>query len=131
MARGFSLLEMLVALVIIGILTAISYPSYQRHILRSYRAEAITQLLQLANAQEQHLADHGSYTNDLGALGAAAANDSLRYRYSIQIADAGRSFILTADVAGLQRADSDCTVFTLNQYGQRNLQNPNSLACWY
>lgn len=124
---GFSLLELLIALAIIGILVAISYPAYQQYVLRSYRAEAISQLLQLANSQEQHLADYGVYSADLTVLGVKA---SARYEFNINLSAAQQEFELTAQAQGLQQADSECPLFTLNHYGQRNSQDPQALFCW-
>lgn len=124
---GFSLIELLIAVVIVGILAAICYPSYQQYVLRSYRAEAISQLLQLANAQEQHLADYGVYSADLAVLGAKASE---RYQFKVNLSAAQQEFELTAQAQGLQQADSECPLFTLNHHGQRNSQEPQALVCW-
>jgi len=127
---GFSLIELLIALAIVSILATLCYPSYQQYVLKSYRAEAMTQLLQLASAQEQYLADYGSYTNDFSRLGANATMLAPRYRLQIVLSDADQSFVLSADAAGVQRADTECLQLTLNQFGQRNAEQPASSACW-
>jgi len=128
--RGFSLIELMVALAVLGILAAICYPSYQQYVLRTYRAEATAQLLQLAAAQEQYLADYGVYTDDLSALGGAVLSPSQRYEFQILLSEANLAFEVTAEAAGLQRSDSDCLFYSVNQFGQRNVQYPHSLACW-
>lgn len=127
---GVSLIELMVALAILGILLAISFPSYQQHVLRSYRSEATSSLLQLANAQEQYRADHGVYSSDFSALGGAAQSPSARYRLSITLLDAEQGFELAATAQGLQQADTACSSFTLNHYGQRNMSIPASVDCW-
>ena len=124
---GFSLIELLIVLAIVGILAAICYPSYQQYVLRSYRAEAISQLLQLANAQEQHLADYGAYSADLAVLGVKASE---RYTFNINLFAAQQEFELTAQAQGQQQADSECQLFTLNHLGQRNGQDLQAHACW-
>jgi type IV pilus assembly protein PilE len=124
---GFSLIELLIAVVIVGILAAICYPSYQQYVLRSYRADAISQLLQLANAQEQHFADYGVYSADLVMLGAKVSE---RYQFKINLFAAQQEFELTAQVQGPQQADSECPLFTLNNLGQRNGQEPQTQSCW-
>lgn len=127
---GFSLIELLIALAVLGILAAICYPSYQQYVLRTYRAEATAQLLQLAVAQEQHLADYGVYTDDIAVLGGAALSPSARYELHIQLSEQQLAFEITATAKGLQRADTDCLLFSVNQYGQRNMQDPVAEACW-
>ena len=52
-AAGFSLIELMVAVVIIGILASIAYPQYQNHVLRGYRAEGQQWLQDFAQMQEQ------------------------------------------------------------------------------
>jgi type IV pilus assembly protein PilE len=128
--KGFSLIELLITLAIIGILAAVCYPSFQQYVLKSYRAQAITQLLQLASAQEHYLADHGYYTDDFSLLGADAAELAPRYRLQISLSDANQAFTLRAEASGAQRADTECLLFTLNQIGQRNAQHLQSLPCW-
>lgn len=126
---GLTLIELLIAVVIMGILLAISYPSYQQHILNSYRSEAMTMLLTLANAQTQYQADYGSFSSDLDALVAQEAVSS-RYRFSVQLTHEGAGFKVVADAIGTQREDNECPQFTLNHLGQRNQGNPQSLMCW-
>ena len=50
---GFTLIEVMIAMAIIAILTAIAFPSYQNYITRSSRSAAQTELLELANLQEK------------------------------------------------------------------------------
>ncbi|WP_166838982.1 type IV pilin protein [Rheinheimera pleomorphica] len=125
--QGFSLTELLIVLAIIGILVALCYPSYQQYVLRSYRTEATTALLQLANAQEHYLADHGSYAADLAELGAAA---TARYSFEIMLSEQAQAYELRALAQGLQQADSSCSLFSLNHLGQRNQLAPDTLNCW-
>ncbi|WP_333608150.1 type IV pilin protein [Arsukibacterium sp.] len=130
---GVTLIELMMVLVIIGILAALVYPSYQQHVLRSYRAEAVQVMLHAANLQEGLLADEGRYTADISRLGLAAdgLSTSGRYRLSASLSAAGSAYDLTLQALGPQRADSDCLLFTLNQAGQRNVSAPESLKCWH
>ncbi|KKO47189.1 TppA protein [Arsukibacterium ikkense] len=128
---GFSLIELMVAIAIVGILSAIAYPSYQQYVLRTHRAEASRSLLTAANIQERHLADYGRYTDNLTLLGVAADGNTASGRYQLQVSlTDNSSFMLQVQAQGAQRADRDCLVFTLDHTGQRNASLANSLFCW-
>ena len=126
---GLSLIELLVVLAIVGLLLMVSWPAYQRYVLRSHRVEATTVLLTLANAQVQHHADYGVFSNDFSRMGHVSSNSS-RYRFAMIVTDAGQAFELSATAIGLQAADTDCPRFTLNQFGQRNLHAHQTVFCW-
>ncbi|WP_305073697.1 type IV pilin protein [Propionivibrio sp.] len=65
---GFTLIELMVAVAVIGILAAIAFPSYQDYIRRSKRAAAKAVLSDLANRQQAYLNDKRAYATSLGAL---------------------------------------------------------------
>lgn len=69
-ARGFTLIEIIIAVTIIGILMAIAIPSYQEHLRKGRRADATSFLSHVANKQAQYLLDARTY-----ALGGAALTD--------------------------------------------------------
>lgn len=82
--RGFTLVELMVAVAIIGILAAIALPSYNQYMVRSNRAAAQTYLMELSQAQAQFMADTRSYaaaTDDLGLRPPA----SVAAKYKVEI----------------------------------------------
>lgn len=125
--RAFSLVELLIVIAIIGVLAAICYPSYQQYVLRTYRTEATTTLLQLANNQQHYLADYGSYTSDLAVLGGTSSS---RYSFEVLLSEQNQAYELRALAQGVQQADISCSLFTLNHLGQRNQQSPQMQPCW-
>lgn len=59
--RGFTLIELMIVVAIVGILATIAYPSYRDSILKGRRAEARTALLELAQQQERYMTQRGTY----------------------------------------------------------------------
>lgn len=65
---GFTLIELMITVAIVAILASVAYPSYQQHIIRSNRSEALQFMLTIANREEENLLNTRSYT-DLAGLG--------------------------------------------------------------
>lgn len=129
---GFSLLEMLIVVLLLGILLTIAYPSYQQYVLRSYRAEAITGLLEIANRQEQLLADFGEYSADLHQLGVPAGETaSGRYRLQVELQANNQAYRLQMIAQGPQQQDNPCRRYSLNHLGQRNSELTEPISCWH
>lgn len=59
--RGFSLIELMVALVVVGLLAGIAYPGYTRHVDRARRAAAKAALLEASHFMERYYAAQGTY----------------------------------------------------------------------
>lgn len=123
--RGFSLIELLIAMVVIAILIAIAFPSYQRYLVRASREQAQTLLLQLAVLEEKIFLNSTSYVfNDTkviaGYTGDAAGGLGLtnrmtpdgRYTITLATTSTATTFKLTATpVAGTpQASDGNITI---------------------
>ncbi len=131
-ARGFTLLELMIALVVIGILAAIAYPSYSAQIVKSRRSDAKQALVELAQKLERYYSERGTYVGAaIGAGGIYAATSGGGY-YNLAIASqTANGFTITAAPAGKQAGDA-CGSFGYDQAGNRTV-NGGSLdaaACW-
>ena len=83
--KGFTLVELMVAVVIIGILASIVVPSYQDFLRKGRRAAAQAVLMDVAQKQQQYLLDARSYAADLSTLNISVPADVTKY-YTITLA---------------------------------------------
>lgn len=130
-AQGFTLVELMITIAIIGILASIAYPSYTDYVVTSNRAEAQRELVRIANLQEQYFVNTRTYTATLTDVGLAAnpyVTDTGNYSIAATIADSGLSFTLTATAQGNQASkDSTCLTLTVDQNGEKG---GTSTSCW-
>ena len=103
---GFSLVEMLVVLVIIGLLLAIAMVNYQAFILRSNRAgDALPYLNNIMQAQERYAAQAGSYTEDLTVLGYDAIQITPGSHYKINAIACGDGIAVCVNLIALAQGN--------------------------
>jgi type IV pilus assembly protein PilE len=120
--RGFTLIEMMIVVAIVGILAAVALPSYRNHIIRAARVQAQTELLELAGLQEKIFLNSNNYAFSVtaayngtaaGGLGRTSGqtNDG-RYNLSLDITVPSQTFVLTATPAagGTQVGDGNISV---------------------
>lgn len=89
--KGFTVVELLITLAIIGILTAIAFPSYQSHVRKGTRAAAQAEMMKIADRQAQYLLDARNYAVGSSALGALSVtlpvDVSSKYTVTVTAAD--------------------------------------------
>ncbi len=117
---GWSLVELMIALVIIGIIGAIAVPSYMDRITESRRNDAQTTLMQMKLQQESFRLENNSYATT-AQLGGPASDF---YTFTVENAGA-TTFTVVATAKGKQVNDTGCTVLKLDQS-----TNKTPAACW-
>jgi len=119
---GFTLIELMIAVAIVGLLAAVAYPSYQDSVRKGRRIDAKNTLLGLQLEVEKRRANNITYATDLTTLpvaGGPGAYLSLDGFYSISFdaADANTFQITATPVAGSDQANDSCGEFIINQNG--------------
>jgi len=151
--RGFTLIELIVAMVILATLAAIAIPSYSSYVLKAHRTEAKSALLDLASLEERFFSTHNAYSNvptDLGYSGPANTNFTVGSGWyqitNLQAFPAvaptpaspggtPATFTITASAMNQQTSDTGCLTFSINSAGQQTATgsggDPNaSIDCW-
>ena len=127
-SKGFTLIELMVVVAIVGILAAVAIPSYRSYTIRAARQQAQTELLQMAALQEKIFLNSNAYAFSLtaaydgtsaGGLGRSSGKTvDGKYTLTLDITTPSSTFVLTATPAsgGTQVGDGNLTI---NENGRR------------
>ena len=127
--NGFTLVELMIVVAIIGVLSAIAFPSYNSYMKKSGRADAKVGMSKLADKQERYYLQNNTYTNLFTAAGLNTSNISEEGYYAFSItptaaADLVKGYVITATAIATksQAGDTttsagDCTQLVLDSTG--------------
>lgn len=138
--KGFTLIELMIVVAVVGILAAIAYPSYLNHVLKTHRTTAQSALMENAQFLERRFTVNNAY--NAGWADAAAANAALpagvvpenatgsniRYNITFSAGPAATTYTLQAVPANAQ-ANDPCGTLTLTQTGVRTFSSGTAQTC--
>lgn len=149
--RGFTIIELMIVAIVVAILTAVAYPSFQDSIRKSRRSEAFTALSQIQQAEERHRSQHPSFTDLLTAattaspagLGLAARTEKGYYDLAISSVSTTVYVAAATAVTGTSQAkDTACAALAVKMDGGNiryggaaalasiDWSNPDPKRCW-
>jgi type IV pilus assembly protein PilE len=127
---GFTLVELMIVVAIIGVIAAIAYPAYQDYLLSSRRSDAMQELIRVQTLQEKWRANNTTY-GSLADIGGDATTAEGYYNIAVTNTS-GTGYTATATATGVQAADTDCATFTLtvSAGNSRGAKTATSGSCW-
>lgn len=133
-SRGFSLIELMMTVAIVGILTAIALPAYRSYVLRGNRTDAIRSLSFYQQALERCYSQNFTYVGCAQIPGLPVASSDGYYSINMMPAATATTYTLVATATGAQAADTECATMQVTNSGEQQSFNSSSVdtttTCW-
>lgn len=130
---GFTLIELMIGVAIVGILAAIALPGYSQYITKANRTDAMNFLLEVSGEQQKYFSENNVYAGTMADLGyATETSPESHYTLSITSGAAGLRYGISATpvAGGRQAKDDECSVFTIDSSGVKANTGGTNAKCW-
>lgn len=128
--RGFTLIELIIAVAIIGILAVVAYPSFQDQVAKSKRSEAKSALLKLVDLQERNYIQNNVFTSEFGTgankINYPTTSENGYYTFNGAVDNTAGTYSFTATN---KTGDAGCTTLVIDQAGKKTSTGTES-ECW-
>lgn len=131
-ARGFTLIELMIVVAVVAILAAVAYPSYAEHVRKSRRGQAKADLVEYAQLAERYFTVNNTYVgyqypNAAVKINSPREGGAAAYELTMNVA--ASTFTLTATPQSGQAKDK-CGTLTLDQAGRKTPNAATVAGCW-
>jgi type IV pilus assembly protein PilE len=128
--KGFTLVELLITIAVIGLLATIALPSYRESVRKGQRAEARALLFEVMQKQERFYTERNTYTVTLTDLGFNSPLKTARGAFTISLAAGGSGIATSVNATATASNDSDCATLVLANTQQTSATGANAANCW-
>jgi type IV pilus assembly protein PilE len=126
--KGFTLIEAITVVAIIGILSAVALPFFNNESMKNRRTEAISAATRIANELQEYHADNFTYQNY--AISAAISN-GLKWYTAAVVNPTQTTFTVTlTPIAGSAQAGDECGTFSIDEKGSKSVSSSTVAHCW-
>lgn len=139
-SAGFSLIEVMIVVVIIGVLLLVAVPGYQESMKKSRRADGMRDLMELTARQERFYAQYSVYTDDIDSPDGLNFDRTISSEghYDLEVVacegedddDFSACYVLQAVPKDIQITDTQCATLSVDSKGQRSASGTLGAACW-
>lgn len=133
-SMGFTLMELLIVVAVIGILAAVGYPNYTEYVKKTRRSEVAALLIEEAQRLERFYSKTGQYTDFIGPPAREHQVSQGNAFYAVTAQRTQHAFVLTATASAALMQGDKCGRFVLENTGRRDNVGTSAdasvLQCW-